>query len=114
VGKYILNGEIIEVHCTYDPATKGGDAPDNRKVKSTIHWVSAKHAVEAEVRLYDHLFLTRDPNEVEEGKDFKANLNPNLMPEPTATAWCLSTIKGRARFALGNVEPMPARVQIMP
>jgi len=72
-------GEIIELHCTYDPATRGGNAPDGRKVKSTMHWVSAKHAVDAEVRLYDYLFTKRDAGEVEEGKDFKSNLNPNSL-----------------------------------
>src|SRR5437660_2341971 len=60
------NGEVVEVHCTYDPATHGGNAPDGRKVKSTIHWVSAKHALAAEVRIYENLFLKQDPNEVEE------------------------------------------------
>ncbi len=70
------NGDISEVHCTYDPATRGGDAPDGRKVKGTIHWVSAKHALSAEVRLYDTLFTKRDPDDVPEGKDFTDNLNP--------------------------------------
>jgi glutaminyl-tRNA synthetase len=72
-------GEPIEVHCTYDPATRGGNAPDGRKVKATIHWVSAAHAVDAEVRLYDNLFTKEDPNEVPEGQDFTANLNPNSL-----------------------------------
>jgi glutaminyl-tRNA synthetase len=72
-------GEPIEVHCNYDPATRGGNAPDGRKVKATIHWVSAAHAVDAEVRLYDNLFTKEDPNEVEEGQDFTANLNPNSL-----------------------------------
>jgi glutaminyl-tRNA synthetase len=72
-------GEVVEVHCTYDPATRGGDAPDKRKVKSTIHWVSATHAVEAEVRLYDNLFSNPDPGDVPEGQDFTANLNPNSL-----------------------------------
>ncbi len=72
-------GEVIEVHCTYDPASRGGNSPDGRKVKSTIHWLSAAHALEAEVRLYDKLFVKPDPNEVEEGKDFTANLNPNSL-----------------------------------
>jgi glutaminyl-tRNA synthetase len=71
------SGKVTEVHCTYDPATRGGDSPDKRKVKATIHWVSAKHAVEAEVRLYEHLFATPDPSDVPEGKDWKHNLNPN-------------------------------------
>ena len=71
------NGKVIEVHATYDPSTKGGDAPDGRKVKSTIHWVSAKHAKEAEVRMYDRLFTKEDPEEGEEG--FLACLNPNSL-----------------------------------
>ena len=72
-------GEITELHCTYDPATRGGDAPDGRKVKGTMHWVSARHAVNAQVRLYDHLFNKENPNEVEEGQDFTAHLNPNSL-----------------------------------
>jgi len=73
------NGEVVEVHCTYDPATRGGNAPDGRKVKSTIHWVSAAHAVDAEVRIYENLFSKENPNEVEAGQDFTANLNPNSL-----------------------------------
>ena len=72
-------GEIIELHCTYDPATRGGDAPDGRKVKSTLHWVSAGHAIDAEVRLYDHLFMKLNPDDAEEGADFKSNLNPGSL-----------------------------------
>jgi glutaminyl-tRNA synthetase len=72
-------GEVVEVHCTYDPATRGGDAPDGRKVKSTIHWVSAAHAIDAEVRLYETLFTREDPSEVAEGGDFTDNLNPNSL-----------------------------------
>lgn len=72
-------GEIVELRCTYDPATRGGDAPDGRKVKATLHWVSAKEALEIEVRLYDYLFLRRDPNDVEEGADYKSNLNPDSL-----------------------------------
>ncbi len=72
-------GEVVEVHCTYDPATRGGDAPDGRKVKSTIHWVSAAHAIDAEVRIYDKLFSKEDPNQVEEDQEFTANLNPNSL-----------------------------------
>jgi glutaminyl-tRNA synthetase len=70
------SGNITEVHCTYDPATRGGDSPAGRKVKSTIHWVSAKHAVDAEVRLYEHLFSKADPEDLPEGADWKTNLNP--------------------------------------
>lgn len=72
-------GEVVEVHCTYDPATRGGNAPDGRKVKSTIHWVSAAHAIEAEVRIYDTLFMKENPNDVQEAQDFTANLNPNSL-----------------------------------
>ncbi len=70
------NGEITEIHCTYDPETRGGYSPDGRKVKGTIHWVSAQHALDAEVRLYDRLFLKPDPDNTEEGKTFLDNLNP--------------------------------------
>lgn len=73
------SGEVVELHCTYDPATRGGDSPDGRKVKATLHWVSAEHALEAEVRLYDHLFSKEDPTDVEDGADFKAYLNPNSL-----------------------------------
>ena len=70
-------GEITELHCTYDPATRGGDAPDGRKVKSTIHWVSAEHSIPAEVRLYDRLFMTPNPTEGE--GDYKDRLNPDSL-----------------------------------
>jgi len=73
------NGRLVELHCAYDPATRGGDAPDGRKVKSTLHWVSAQHAIEAEVRLHEHLFNSENPDDVEEGTDFKSNLNPNSL-----------------------------------
>jgi glutaminyl-tRNA synthetase len=73
------NGQVTEIHCTYDPATRGGNAPDGRKVKSTIHWVSAEHAVDAEVRLYDTLFTREDPNQVDEGQEFTTNLNPQSL-----------------------------------
>ena len=72
-------GEVMELHCTYDPATKGGNAPDNRKVKATIHWVSAEHALKVEVRLYDYLFTNPDPDEYPEGQDYKTNLNPQSL-----------------------------------
>jgi glutaminyl-tRNA synthetase len=72
-------GNIVEVHCTYDPASKGGNSPDGRKVKSTMHWVSAAHAISAEIRLYDKLFTKADPSDVEEGKDVLSNLNPNSL-----------------------------------
>jgi glutaminyl-tRNA synthetase len=72
-------GNVVEVHCTYDPASRGGNSPDGRKVKSTMHWVSAAHAISAEIRLYDKLFTKPDPNDVEEGKDVLDNLNPNSL-----------------------------------
>jgi glutaminyl-tRNA synthetase len=70
-------GNVVELRCTYDPATRGGDAPDGRKVKATLHWVSAAHAVDAEARLYDHLFTKEDPNDVGEGRDWRANISPS-------------------------------------
>lgn len=73
------NGEVVELRCTYDPATKGGDAPDGRKVKGTIHWVSAEHAVNAEVRLYDNLFTKENPDDIEEGQHFTENINPDSL-----------------------------------
>jgi glutaminyl-tRNA synthetase len=72
-------GEILEVHCTYDPTTKSGEEGSNRKVKGTLHWVSASHGVKAEVRLYDHLFTKEDPEDEPEGSDFTVNLNPNSL-----------------------------------
>ena len=72
-------GEVVELRCTYDPTTRGGDAPDGRKVRGTLHWVSAAHAIPVEVRLYEHLFLKPDPTDVEEGKTFKDYLNPNSL-----------------------------------
>ena len=72
-------GDVVELRCTYDPATRGGYAPDGRKVRGTIHWVSARHAVEAEVRLYDHLFDRINPEDVEEGGDYKHALNPDSI-----------------------------------
>ena len=67
------------MHCTYDPASRGGNSPDGRKVKSTMHWVSAAHAISAEIRLYDKLFTKADPDDVEEGEDVLNNLNPNSL-----------------------------------
>ncbi len=72
-------GNIVELHCTYDPATRGGNAPDGRKVKATLHWVAAEHALDAEVRLYEHLFTKEDPDQTEEGQDFSANINPDSL-----------------------------------
>ena len=73
------DGRVVKLHCTYDPATRGGDAPDGRKVKSTLHWVSAAQALPAEVRLYDHLFTKENPDNVAEGADFTSNLNPDAL-----------------------------------
>ena len=73
------NGQIVELRCSYDPATRGGNSPDGRKVKSTIHWVSATHALRAEVRLYDHLFTKERPEDTADGEDFKSNLNPESL-----------------------------------
>jgi glutaminyl-tRNA synthetase len=73
------SGNITEIHCTYDPATKGGDSPDGRKVKATLHWLSAKHAVKAEVRLYDNLFTKENPDEVEGDGEYTDNLNPDSL-----------------------------------
>jgi glutaminyl-tRNA synthetase len=72
-------GEVVELRCAYDPATRGGSSPDGRKVKATIHWVSAAHAVDAEVRLYERLFTVPDLHDAEEGRDWKSYLNPHSL-----------------------------------
>ena len=77
------SGQIVELRCTYDPATRGGDAPDGRKVKATLHWVSAQHAIDGEVRLYDRLFSVENPSE-DEGKDWRTFLNPHSLEVKTA------------------------------
>ncbi len=87
-------GEIKEIHCTYDPASKGGNSPDGRKVKGTIHWVSANHCIEAEIRLYDRLFLSEFPEQVEEGHNYTDYLNPDS----------LKIIKAFAEPSLANVD----------
>ena len=73
------DGNIVELHCTYDPSTRGGDAPDGRKAKATLHWVSAAHSIRAEARLYDKLFMSENPLDVKEGQDFMANFNPDSL-----------------------------------
>ncbi|RLD00033.1 MAG: glutamine--tRNA ligase [Chloroflexi bacterium] len=78
------SGEVIELHCTYDPESRGGSTPDGRKVRGTLHWVSAAHALEAEVRLYDHLFTQENPYDVAEGLDFRTTLNPNSLETLTS------------------------------
>ncbi len=94
------DGNVVELHCTYDPATKGGAAPDGRKVKGTLHWVPAAYAVTAEVRLYDHLFATPDPENVPAGKTFLDNLNPNSLEVLTGAKLepCLAAAKSGDRY----------------
>jgi glutaminyl-tRNA synthetase len=72
-------GEVMEIHCTYDPETRGGWSKDGRRVKGTLHWVSAEHAIDSEVRLYDHLFTLEDSSDTAEGTDFKDYLNPKSL-----------------------------------
>jgi glutaminyl-tRNA synthetase len=105
-------GEVIEVHCAYDPATKGGNAPDGRKVKATIHWVSAAHAVDAEVRIYDNLFLKEDPSDVKEGEDVLDNLNPASLEviivaklEPSLANAAVGTRYQFERLGYFSVDP---------
>jgi glutaminyl-tRNA synthetase len=86
-------GAVQELHCTYDPQTRGGSSPDGRKVQGTIHWVSASHALPAEVRLYDHLFAKPDPDDVPEGSDYKANLNPKSL-EVLPACWVEPSLAG--------------------
>jgi glutaminyl-tRNA synthetase len=96
-------GEIVELHCTYDPETRGGDAPDGRKVKATLHWVSAERAVAAEVRLYDRLFTVPDPAGTKDGRDFKEFLNPRSLV--TLTDCRLEpSLKGAAPGAMVQFE----------
>jgi glutaminyl-tRNA synthetase len=94
-------GEIVELRCTYDPATRGGDSPDGRRVKSTMHWVSAAHAASVEVRLYDRLFSVEDPERVSDGKTFHDYINPAS----------LEVVRGaQAEPSLASAEA-PARFQ---
>jgi len=110
-------GNVVEVHCTYDPASRGGNSPDGRKVKSTMHWVSAAHAISAEIRLYGKLFLKPDPTDVEEGQDVLDNLNPNSLEVLTGAKLepSLATAKPGDRFQFERVgyfcstlTPLPA------
>jgi glutaminyl-tRNA synthetase len=91
-----VTGEITEIHCTHDPESLSGRAQSNRKVKGTLHWVSAQHAIEAEVRLYDRLFISESPEDVPEGEDYKNNLNPNS----------LSVIKGYIESYVAGTQPL--------
>ncbi len=88
-------GAVVELHCTYDPQTRGGSSPDGRKVQGTIHWVSAAHALRAEVRLYDHLFAKPDPDDLPEGCDYKTNLNPHSL-EVLSSCWVEPNLAGAA------------------
>src|SRR5215471_7551708 len=113
-------GEIREIHCTYDPETKSGLAQSNRKVKATIHWVSASHALEAEVRLYDHLFTREDPDDVPDGADWMTNINPNSLERLTGckVESSLASAKGGDRyqferlgyFCVDAVDPSPGHL----
>ncbi len=93
-------GEVVELHCTYDPQTRGGDSPDGRKVKGTLHWVSAAHALKAEVRLYDHLFTKPNPGDEKDGTDFKTCLNPDSLEALTSCRVepCLKGAAPRSRY----------------
>jgi len=112
-------GEVVELRCTYDPATKGGWAPDGRKVKATLHWVAAAHAIEADVRLYDHLFVKPNPS-VEKGVDFKAHLNPNSLEtltgcrlEPSLAGSALESryqFERQGYFVVDRVDSTPQRL----
>jgi glutaminyl-tRNA synthetase len=98
-------GNVIEVHCTYDPLSRGGNSPDGRKVKSTMHWVSAAHAIGAEIRLYDKLFTKADPSDVAEGEDVLSNLNPHSLEILTGAALepSLADAKMEDRFQFERV-----------
>ena len=95
-------GEVTRVRCTYDPESRGGDSPDGRRVKGTIHWVSAEHAVELEVRLFDHLFRVPDPGDVPEGGDFTDHLNPDSLR--VVTARCEPSLRDEAPGARVQFE----------
>ncbi len=113
-------GEIVELHCTYDPRTRGGSAPDGRRVKGTLHWVSARQAREAEVRLYDRLFTREDPGDVGEGEDWMAGINPESLEiltgcrvEPslaTASAGFLCQFERMGYFCVDSVDSAPGRL----
>jgi glutaminyl-tRNA synthetase len=96
-------GEVIELRCTYDPETRGGGSPDGRKVRGTLHWVSARHALDAEIRLYDHLFTKADPLDSEEESDITADPNPNSLEVLTSC---------KVEPSLADAEPF-SRYQFM-
>jgi glutaminyl-tRNA synthetase len=97
------SGEITELHCTHDPESRGGETPDGRKVKGTLHWVSVDHAVDVEVRLFDRLFLREEMNTLPEGDDFRNHLNPDSLKVIPAA---------KAEAAVAEIEP-GERVQFM-
>jgi glutaminyl-tRNA synthetase len=94
------SGNIIELRCSYDPQTRGGNSPDGRKVKATIHWVSASHAIEAQVRLYDRLFVSPEPENTAEGEDFKSHINPRSLEiiEPAKLEPALGTAQAGEHY----------------
>jgi glutaminyl-tRNA synthetase len=93
------SGDILELRCTYDPESRGGSSPDQRRVRGTLHWVSASHSVAAEVRLYDHLFLNADPDDDGDGADFTEKLDPDSL-----------TILTNCRVEPGLLEAAPGRI----
>jgi glutaminyl-tRNA synthetase len=117
VVKDAKTGEVAELHCTYDPETKSGSSQSSRKVKATIHWVSAAHALPAEVRLYDHLFTREDPDDVPEASDWMANINPNSLKRLTdcRVEPFLANVKSGERyqferlgyFCVDNLDSLP-------
>ena len=120
VVKDAATGAVTEVRCTYDPETKSGSSRSSRKVKATIHWVSAAHAVPAEVRLYDHLFTKEDPDDLPEGADWKTNLNPRSLEtlpdcriEPclaSATPGSIYQFERIGYFCVDTAESSPERL----
>jgi glutaminyl-tRNA synthetase len=97
------DGRVVELHCTYDPATRGGDSPDGRKVKATIHWVSARHSLPGEVRLYDYLFARENPEETEQGKEYTSNINHNSL-EVLTTCRVEPSLKGAVAYSRYQFE----------
>jgi glutaminyl-tRNA synthetase len=120
VDKDPVTGEIHELRCTYDPETKSGSSQSGRKVKATIHWVSAPHALEAEVRLFDHLFTSEDPDEAQEGGDWLADIHPSSFERLTSCRLepCLDNAKAADRyqferlgyFCVDNKDSAPGRL----
>ena len=105
-------GEIVELRCTYDPATRGGDAPDGRRVKATLHWVSEPHAIPAEVRLYDRLFSVEDPDRVPEGRTFLDNLNPASLEVVRGAQLERPPRPGSASSSNGSAISAPTRTRV--